>query len=34
MISICGMEFMLTETDFDEIIQKKLDRQMERIERE
>ncbi len=33
-IMIWQMKFILTETDFDEIIQQKLDRQMERIERE
>lgn len=33
-IMIWQMKFLLTATDFDEIIQQKLNRQMERIERE
>lgn len=33
-IMIWQMKFLLTATDFDEIIQQKLDRQMERIEGE
>lgn len=33
-IMIWQMKFLLTATDFDEIIQQKIGRQMERIERE